>query len=297
MKIIIFNYLNKYLLTNQNIPVTSRSFHSAKQLETHKQVHLPHDSRKKYECTKCPETFLLEQTFRSHLASHSGVRFTCEVPDCGKRFACKPKLRKHTLRHTDVRSHKCGICPGKAFKTLVELRAHQNNVHAAVKLYKCESCWRSFAVKSRLTRHVKTHDANRAKTKCPQCPKEFSCPESLRVHFNSKHRERDQNKNKCFVCGKMFAFKISIKSHIRNVHGAGEQAKCYFCSKTFKTNNIMKQHLMTHTGEKCYKCDQKYIQITEPEENAHIVENNSLTMPISEATLIYIYIIMDAVVK
>jgi len=58
---------------------------------------------------------------------HEGdLPFSCDHDGCGRKFASKPALRYHRLRHQNNREFNCDIegC-GKSFLTMSHLRQHQ----------------------------------------------------------------------------------------------------------------------------------------------------------------------------
>ncbi|XP_077300955.1 uncharacterized protein LOC143921499 [Arctopsyche grandis] len=121
---------------------------------------------------------------------------------------------------TKEKLYKCDIC----FKTFAErkyLRRHVNG-HTGLKPYKCEICFKSFARKVYLTGHIKIHTG-------------------LKSH-------------KCDICSKPFTQKSNLTIHKRT-HTGLKPYKCDICSKSFAQNSNLTKHKISHTQEKRYQCD------------------------------------------
>ena len=59
----------------------------------------------------------------------------------------------------------------------------------------------------------------------------------------------------CTTCGQMIALR-RMKDHIYKRHSSNDEKrfKCTFCTKGFTTNQRLKDHVNTHTGEKPFVC-------------------------------------------
>ena len=64
--------------------------------------------------------------------------------------------------------------------------------------FKCQSCSKSFKLKSELTKHEDTH-ISKEQFDCDNCDNTFVTKETLSLHERS-HEERVQTEHKCSKC-------------------------------------------------------------------------------------------------
>ena len=58
----------------------------------------------------------------------------------------------------------------------------------------------------------------------------------------------------CDACNKAFSTKILLVEHIVSVHSEGQKPKCKFCSKEFPQKESLRNHMLTHIGERKNQC-------------------------------------------
>ncbi|XP_044727520.1 zinc finger protein 569-like [Chrysoperla carnea] len=102
--------------------------------------------------------------------------------------------------------------------------------------------------------HLKTH-INSLDLKCDICGKQFRHNITLRSHLAHHKREEIEGKPECDICHKTFYCKAGLDRHIKNMHQNTRPIKCTLCPKSFHDIYILKVHMVTHTGERRYKCD------------------------------------------
>ena len=98
------------------------------------------------------------------------------------------------------------------------------------KIFKCDSCAKSFTQSNNLTRHIKTIHEGHKDYKCDSCGKSFAQPGvecdscvkafteagSLTRHIKTVHEHRKDFK--CETCGKSFTDATKLWKHNKNVH-------------------------------------------------------------------------------
>lgn len=58
----------------------------------------------------------------------------------------------------------------------------------------------------------------------------------------------------CRSCGKEFDVLHKLTKHITAIHSAPKKFQCEICSKFYKENKHLKEHMLVHTGIKKFKC-------------------------------------------
>ncbi|XP_064466594.1 zinc finger protein 236-like [Ornithodoros turicata] len=120
------------------------------------------------------------------------------------------QLKMHIYRIVGkVRWHQCMYCT-KEFKKPSDLVRHIR-IHTQEKPYKCERCFRAFAVKSTLTAHMRATHLGLRQYTCPTCHKSFSAKGSLKVHLCTHTGDKPY---RCGVCSKSFSSSTRCKSHV-----------------------------------------------------------------------------------
>ncbi|XP_021966567.1 gastrula zinc finger protein XlCGF7.1-like [Folsomia candida] len=99
----------------------------------------------------------------------------------------------------------------------------------------CYFCKRRFQGPSHLSRHLVTHTKEKVGGRCPTCRKSFSSKHSLTIH-QFAHLSEDE---------KVALLKQGGTGHV-----------CLFCRKKFAHNGAYHAHLVSHTEEKPFPCDQ-----------------------------------------
>lgn len=80
-------------------------------------------------CEVCGAAFYAKNTLDTHIAfKHNDSRlFQCSM--CEATFKMKNALKRHSLVHSEMKSHKC-LC-GVGFKRLTNLRRHMMRIHGS----------------------------------------------------------------------------------------------------------------------------------------------------------------------
>ena len=187
--------------------------------------------------------------FRRHIQND---HITCEV--CEIAFNDKLDLTEHMESHNpDEGIYLCNYtgCT-RSEKTFSLVFLHAQNVHHAVRLYKCNKCPESFASMTDLTEHFKRHILHRLYSSCPLCPLSYPRWSRLKTHIRKAH------KNICNVCERIFQSTSVLFEHMK-VHTEKEfiNLVCLECNKLFPSLNVLKKHMLsfTHTGTKYFSCE------------------------------------------
>lgn len=87
------------------------------------------ESKRNFVCEVCGAAFHAKNTLDTHIAfKHNDSRlFQCNV--CEATFKVKNALKRHSLVHSEMKSHKCWC--GVGFKRLTNLRRHMLRIHGS----------------------------------------------------------------------------------------------------------------------------------------------------------------------
>lgn len=186
-------------------------------------LHLRHHTGQTFPCATCNKAFSTKKRLKVHQETHNSLRcmFLCGV--CGKVFVHKDALKKHKRRfHDDVKNkEKCSFCSYES-KMSADMKKHILLVHT--KVYHCQLC--SFKTNNKLwvNRHLDYHAPGKI----------YSCPYS-NCYFKAETQQE-------------------LSDHLTDVHKVWGKHQCPICCKYFKKKTLLVRHIVSHTGEKVYKC-------------------------------------------
>ncbi|KAK3535550.1 hypothetical protein QTP70_016823 [Hemibagrus guttatus] len=189
---------------------------------------LSHSGKMDYVCNECGQKFTHLPYLKRHLLRHSGKKMhICE--HCGKGFIQKYHLLRHILVHTRQMPHVCDKC-GMSFNRTDYLNLHLRNVHLiesntpkakVEKLYKCETCNKSFANHSSLETHKRIHTGAMPYS-CIVCSRQFKQSSHLYSHMFTHSSEKP---HACNLCELKFTRKSYLRKHKERVHTGAEEAQ------------------------------------------------------------------------
>ena len=153
----------------------------------------------------CDQIVKTKDELRTH---HQEVHNIITCKDCGKGFATKQSLRKHTYTHTMMNSYECLLCK-KFFVFPSEPDAHMIK-HDTLPNF------RTYFRKAELTAHIKTHDGKLWKCKQKGCKYK-----AVDKHYLAAHkRTHSETLNYfCRHCEEKFKHFEQHKQHEKTKHG------------------------------------------------------------------------------
>lgn len=111
-------------------------------------------------------------------------------------------------------------------------------------LWMCETCGKELRSKNSLKLHRESEHENREKIECPVCGQKLKNRFSFRKHY-WKHKDEGL-KFFCETCGKESPSRQAAQAHVRFVHAAKYDRKCPLCPKLFKRNRELTKHMECH---------------------------------------------------
>lgn len=147
---------------------------------------------------------------------------------------------------------RCKLCDAKVFENKRLYEEHMHVTHPDEnRIFNCLKCSKSFGRWSSFRQHEQTHlpDDQRFNVSCDYCPKKFCNRWYAEVHVRAVHK--DEKKIICDQCGKLLISMGALKEHLLT-HSDERPFKCDFenCGKSFKSKAMLAKHQETHSTEK-----------------------------------------------
>ncbi|XP_011049984.1 PREDICTED: zinc finger protein 665-like [Acromyrmex echinatior] len=217
---------------------------------------------KVYTCDKCNISFPMMKMLKfhwdlMHKQDKDIVTFTCSFctfESTNKSTFYSHINRKHSTNRVIKRRKKpqeylCNFC-GFESPNRRRLKEHLDRKHGSEYKYDCEHCGKKFKVKSDMRLHVRFKHMEDPVV-CDICNKTCSNTNSLYVHKKWAHFKP---KYKCEICNRRLVTQENLDQHIFLQHESRKSFTCEECGKSFNDNHRLKQHMMTHTGDRPYDC-------------------------------------------
>ncbi|XP_078527435.1 zinc finger protein 423 isoform X3 [Lissotriton helveticus] len=241
-----------------------------------------------YHCTLCQEVFDSKVSIQVHLAvKHSNENKMYRCTACNWDFRKEVDLQvhvKHSHLGNPTKSHKCIFC-GETFSTEVELQCH---ITTHSKKYNCKFCSKAFHAIILLEKHLRekhcVFDANNQngtpngitptnkKLESGELPTVLMKNPDVSNSHEASEDDVDASEPMygCDICGAAYTMEALLQNHRLRDHNIrpGEDDcsrkkaelikgshKCNICSRTFFSENGLREHMQTHRGPaKHYMC-------------------------------------------
>ena len=162
----------------------------------------------------------------------------------------KTNVRRHILtEHENTMRSQCPKCD-KTFASKTSLKYH-SKTHSDVKEFDCEKCQETFCSLTSYRSHLKQHNKPK-KEKCPKCDLFLMGRRSLSRHLSEVHSLVKYNTDKktvavygfkCEVCDSRFKRHTHLLAHMKSQH-FGDKVSCDLCGKEYSNLQNMRRHSM-----------------------------------------------------
>lgn len=200
-----------------------------------------------HRCLVCPQKFVCHKSWSVHIEGKHHGTYPTKCSQCSMVFSKPEEPMIHDCDMALRFNHVCWRCPQTAcFKWKENLRQHIKDIHDDELPYTCSVCEKALVSELDLNSHMVEHDPTLLN--CPVCKKSFASYVNLESHVLLHKRNHI-----CERCGKCFDNRENFKHHSWACKG---KFACIQCNKTFCTNNRLKGHMLIHSGERPYICEQ-----------------------------------------
>ena len=224
---------------------------------------LTHSKVKPYRCSMCPKEFTQNWHLRRHERTHNS-KSVFQCPKCAEVLSNKDSLTRHLNIHNNVKNHECKLC-GERFVQACQLKVHS------------------------LTHSKKSNDKMYEKGETPKAQ------EAKIVQYAGKYKRKDgkmsskvsEQENMKIKQDRMEEIAVELKqeSLVKDLEVFGCKTdnnlaqgeldrKCALCRKSFKTNEALQKHLLSHLKAKTYQCDVCYKSFSQKSNLSRHIKNH-----------------------
>lgn len=202
-----------------------------------------------------------------HIGEHLGgcqplqgkqtVSWKCSHSTCKEEFNNKSALNNHKkINHKTVQDYVCNESNCDAsFGGLKPFKMHMLDVHNKRPL-QCSECDQSFNDKAGLKVHAEAKHGSGKSFTCDVCGKKFSAARFMTQHRREQHEEGEKRRIKCDLCDFSSLGVRNLRKHVKTMHNDNVPVfKCSYCSTTSKSKGNIIVHEKIHTGDCPFKCD------------------------------------------
>lgn len=273
---------HKALKNYLNIPQEARvsataKFYATRQID-YPRVSIFNRSDKRHKCPYCNRLFAVHE-FRAHTEDHRNANeFKCD--QCDRVFKRVNHLNTHRVKHLQEFPYRCEQC-GKGFVIATNYECHMLTHTNGELPHECKYCLRRFSNPEHLNRHQIIHTENVTYSvkyrvcRCHHCLRTFRDKAELQGHVCVPVKQPANTRFPCHTCNKVFTHSSNLYTHNRNIHKLkGAKTLCSVCGNY--VSNIY-NHMMRHTGEKPFKCNQCEKRfIAKPQLKQHLLVHSGL---------------------